>query len=131
MGAVAEMADRVMVMYAGRVIEHGTVEQVLSYPGHPYTQGLINCLPELGSSQRSTSASERVDLTEIDGVVPSIWELGSGCAFRDRCPHAMPRCAAEMPPMFALQSATNETAITRQHGAACWLRVEAAVESTL
>ena len=94
MGAVAEMADRVMVMYAGRVIEHGTTEQVLSQPGHPYTQGLIDCLPKLGSSRHA----ERQELTEIAGVVPSIWELGSGCAFRERCPHAMARCASEVPP---------------------------------
>ena len=108
MGTVAEMADRVMVMYAGRVIEQGTTEQVLSKPGHPYTQGLIECLPELGSSRHA----ERTELTEIAGVVPSIWELGSGCAFRERCPHAMARCASEVPPMIDAGEG---------HGAACWL----------
>ncbi|MEP6589492.1 MAG: oligopeptide/dipeptide ABC transporter ATP-binding protein, partial [Polaromonas sp.] len=113
---------------AGRVIEHGTTEQVLSHPGHPYTQGLIDCLPELGSSQKFVDPTEREELTEIDGVVPSIWELGSGCPFRERCPHAMPRCAVEMPPMFAVQSATNEAPGAHPHGAACWLHVEAAVE---
>ncbi|MCC7457146.1 MAG: ABC transporter ATP-binding protein [Nitrospira sp.] len=108
MGAVAEMADRVMVMYAGRVIEQGSVEQVLHTPRHPYTQGLIECLPELGSSQ----LDERPELIEIAGVVPSIWELGSGCAFRERCPHAMPRCAHEVPPMIGGGDG---------HAAACWL----------
>ncbi len=108
MGAVAEMADRVMVMYAGRVIEQGTTEQVLSRPSHPYTQGLIDCLPELGSSQRE----DRIALTEIPGMVPSIWELASGCAFRDRCPHAMARCAREVPPMLNAGDG---------HRAACWL----------
>ncbi len=108
MGVVAEMADRVMVMYAGRVIEQGTTEQVLSHPGHPYTQGLIKCLPELGSSRHV----ERTELTEIAGVVPSIWELSSGCAFRERCPYAMARCASEVPPIIEIGAG---------HGAACWL----------
>src|SRR2546427_2014713 len=58
MGAVAEMADRVMVMYAGRVIEQGRCEQVLSAPAHPYTRGLIACLPELGSSRSEEHTSE-------------------------------------------------------------------------
>ena len=111
MGAVSEMADRVMVMYAGRVIEQGTAEQVLRAPRHPYTLGLIECLPELGSSQRD----EPGDLAEIAGVVPSIWELGHGCAFRERCPHAMPRCATEVPPMLDVGAG---------HGAACWLLLE-------
>jgi peptide/nickel transport system ATP-binding protein len=117
MGAVAEMADRVMVMYAGRVIEQGTTAQVLGAPGHPYTRGLIDCLPELGSSQAAVSDSDRVELAEIAGVVPSIWELGSGCAFRERCPHAMPRCAQEVPPLFGLDGDGG-------HGAACWLHAE-------
>ncbi len=98
-------------MYAGRVIEQGTTAQVLESPGHPYTQGLIACLPELGSS----AGGSRVELAEISGVVPSIWELGAGCAFRERCPKAMPRCASEMPPMFEVGG----------HGTACWLQAEA------
>ena len=117
MGAVAEMADRVMVMYAGRVIEQGSVEQVLRAPSHPYTQGLIECLPELGSSQ----IDEAAELAEISGVVPSLWELGQGCAFRERCPYAMPRCASEVPPMFD---------VGHGHGAACWLRVDTQVSAT-
>ena len=110
MGAVAEMADRVIVMYAGRVIEQGSAEQVLSAPQHPYTRGLIACLPELGSSQRE----ERTDLPEIPGVVPSIWELGRGCAFRERCAQAIGRCAHEVPAM---------TDTGDGHSAACWLLV--------
>ncbi len=108
MGAVAEMADRVIVMYAGRVIEQGRTEQVLQAPAHPYTRGLIACLPELGSSL----APERVELPEIAGVVPSIWELDQGCAFRERCPHASARCAEAHPGMRELGE---------QHAAACWL----------
>jgi peptide/nickel transport system ATP-binding protein len=117
MGAVAEMADRVMVMYAGRVIEQGTTAQVLGRPGHPYTQGLIDCLPELGSSKVAATDGDRIELAEITGVVPSLWELGSGCAFRERCPHAMPRCAQEVPPLFGLDGDGG-------HGAACWLHAE-------
>ena len=117
MGVVAEMADRVMVMYAGRVIERGTAAQVLGAPGHPYTQGLIDCLPELGSSRHATTDGDRIELAEIPGVVPSIWELGSGCAFRERCPHAMARCALEVPPLFALDGGGG-------HGAACWLHAQ-------
>ncbi|MFZ3120038.1 MAG: ABC transporter ATP-binding protein [Variovorax sp.] len=113
MGAVAEMADRVIVMYAGRVIEQGTTDEVIADPQHPYTRGLIACLPELGSSQRG----ERVELQEIAGVVPSIWELGSGCAFRERCPHAHARCA-EVPPLVSAHGG--------QHAAACWLLEESA-----
>ncbi|QRF56331.1 ABC transporter ATP-binding protein [Variovorax paradoxus] len=124
MGAVAEMADRVMVMYAGRVIEQGSADQVLSAPGHPYTRGLIDCLPELGSSA-AFDDDTREDLAEIPGVVPSIWELGSGCAFRERCRHAMPRCAQEVPPMFALADDGDGTA---SHGAACWLHAEVLAE---
>ena len=116
MGAVAEMADRVMVMYAGRVIEQGTTAEVLGQPGHPYTQGLIDCLPELGSSADAATDGDRIELAEISGVVPSIWELGSGCAFRERCPHAMARCAEEVPPMFSMKGSG--------HGAACWLQAE-------
>lgn len=111
MGAVAEMADRVMVMYAGRVIEYGSTEQVLSRPSHPYTQGLIACLPKLGSSVYD----DRAELTEISGVVPSIWELGQGCAFRERCPRAEPQCAKEQPYMTELDVG---------HGVACWLMAE-------
>ena len=119
MGAVAEMADRVMVMYAGRVIEQGTAREVLGTPGHPYTQGLIDCLPELGSSLAEDDGQGPPALAEIAGVVPSLWELASGCAFRERCPRAMPRCASEAPPMFAVVDSLGD-----HHAAACWLLAE-------
>jgi oligopeptide/dipeptide ABC transporter ATP-binding protein len=91
----------------------GRCEQELSAPAHPYTRGLIACLPELGSSQ----AGGRTELPEIPGVVPSIRELGSGCAFRARCREAQPRCASEAPPLVALQEPS--------HGVACWLHAPA------
>ncbi len=125
MGAVAEMADRVIVMYAGRVIEQGTTDEVIADPQHPYTRGLIACLPELGSSQ----LDERVELQEIAGVVPSIWELGSGCAFRERCPHAHARCV-QVPPLFDAPDRPGGQA--GHHAAACWLLEEpAAVREAL
>lgn len=108
MGAVAEMADRVIVMYAGRVIEQGTSQQVLGQAAHPYTRGLIACLPELGSSL----VGGRTELPEITGVVPSLWELGQGCAFRERCQHAMPICSQAQPSMVDLGGG---------HFTACWL----------
>jgi len=120
MGAVSEMADRVIVMYAGRVIEQGTTAQVVGDPQHPYTRGLIACLPALGSSQ--TPLGGRDALPEIAGVVPSIWELGTGCAFRERCPHAHARCAVEVPPLIAAPDGSG-------HNAACWLLEEAALDA--
>ena len=119
MGAVAEMADRVMVMYAGRVIEQGAAADVLGSPGHPYTQGLIDCLPELGSSLVEDDGAGPRPLTEIAGVVPSLWELASGCAFRERCPRAMARCAIDVPPMFDVAASPGDG-----HAAACWLLAE-------
>lgn len=109
MGVVAEMADRVIVMYAGRVIEQGQVSDVLHDPKHPYTQGLIACLPELGASR---GEGERRPLAEIPGVVPSIWELGAGCAFAERCPSAIAKCRSTVPPLVTLSD---------RHRAACWL----------
>ena len=122
MGAVSEMADRVIVMYAGRVIEQGTTAEVIGDPQHPYTRGLIACLPELGSSQHEG----RPELVEINGVVPSIWELGRGCAFRERCPQAHARCL-KMPPLLAATDCATANASTMPHAAACWLLDEAPV----
>ncbi|SEK08805.1 ABC transporter ATP-binding protein [Achromobacter sp. NFACC18-2] len=112
MGAVSEMADRVVVMYGGRVVEQGSVGQILAHPRHPYTQGLIACLPELDREP----GDERPDLPEIPGVVPSVWERGLGCPFVDRCNHAMARCSREFPPMAVLDGG---------QGVSCWLYPEA------
>ncbi len=91
MGSIAEMADRVAVMYAGRIVEEGPVAEVLEQPLHPYTQGLIACSP----GRRHTAPGE--PLQEIPGTVPSLLERGSGCAFAARCTHAMPRCTKSLP----------------------------------
>jgi peptide/nickel transport system ATP-binding protein len=91
MGAVAEMTDRVAVMYAGRIVEEGSVEEVLEEPLHPYTQGLIACAP----GRRTAARGE--PLEEIPGTVPSLLERRGGCAFADRCKHVQPRCRELQP----------------------------------
>ena len=89
MGAISEMADRVAVMYAGRVIEEASADDVLDFPQHPYAKGLISCIPALGKSDDK--------LEEIPGVVPPLHLLGAGCAFVDRCAHRFERCQSEKP----------------------------------
>jgi oligopeptide/dipeptide ABC transporter ATP-binding protein len=108
MGAIAEMAHRAMVMYAGRKIEEAPVEQILTDPRHPYTRGLIACVPHMTRDPEP----EPPPLKEIPGVVPAMTSLGRGCPFAPRCEHADDRCRAEMP-------ATRS--IAEAHLAACWL----------
>ncbi len=108
MGAIAEMAQRVVVMYAGRIIEQADVTQILTDPQHPYTQGLIRCVPHLTQNP----SVERPPLLEIPGVVPALSQLGQGCAFAPRCQYADAKCRAEMPPSAAVDSG---------HEVACWL----------
>jgi peptide/nickel transport system ATP-binding protein len=88
MGAVAEMTDRVAVMYAGHIVESGAVAEVLREPLHPYTRGLIACAP----GARTALPGEFLE--EIPGTVPSLIERGAGCLFADRCKHVMPSAAA-------------------------------------
>ena len=93
MGAIAELADRVVVMYAGRVVESGSVRDVLSRPRHPYTKGLIACVPHL----EEEPGPVRKELLEIPGVVPALTDLGAGCAFAPRCGEVMPKCRQQKP----------------------------------
>ena len=116
MGAIAEMADRVVVMYAGRKVEDGGVEEILKKPAHPYTRGLLACRPQLQLG-RSTGRSA---LQEIPGVVPPLHLLGRGCAFAERCSQALPRCRADFPP---------EIAVRDGHLASCWLLGETKIEA--
>ncbi len=95
MGAISEMADRVAVMYAGRVIEEARADDVLDFPQHPYARGLISCIPALGKGEMAET------LAEIPGVVPPLHLLGSGCAFADRCSHRQGRCDSEQPRLIA------------------------------
>jgi oligopeptide/dipeptide ABC transporter ATP-binding protein len=103
-GVVAEMADDVIVMYTGKVVERGTVHQVLKAPKHPYTVGLLNSIPSIGEKGQR--------LNVIPGTVPSPLNLPKGCPFAPRCPHAMAVCREERPPLKELPDGSA----TR-----CWL----------
>jgi peptide/nickel transport system ATP-binding protein len=107
LGVVAEMAQRVVVMYAGRKVEEGPVETLFANPRHPYTRGLLDSIPKLGAASRGAGTR----LTEIAGTVPSLSESIVGCAFAPRCAYATVRCQNEYPPF--------EEKIPG-HGAACW-----------
>jgi oligopeptide/dipeptide ABC transporter ATP-binding protein len=91
MGVVAEMADRVAVMYAGRIVEHGTVREIFHRPQHPYTWGLLGSIARLDRPK-----PER--LNAIPGSPPSLTRLPTGCAFAERCAYRFDKCA-EVPPL--------------------------------
>ena len=91
LGVVADVADSVVVMYAGRGIESGAMKDVFGRPAHPYTEGLMNSIP------RSDVGVERLE--PIQGNPPDLLHVPSGCAFRTRCPYVIDRCAEEVPPM--------------------------------
>jgi peptide/nickel transport system ATP-binding protein len=94
LGVVAEMAERVVVMYAGRKVEEGAVREIFRQPLHPYTQGLLGAVPRLGSS---VGAQGRSRLVEIPGLVPSLRESIVGCAFAGRCPFVTDMCRSVAP----------------------------------
>ena len=103
MGVIAETADRVAVMYAGRLAEIGPVERVVKEPRHPYTRGLMGSVPVVGG---------RIErLTQIDGAMPRLGEIPAGCAFHPRCPEVMARCAEMRPATRPLEGSA----------VACWL----------
>jgi len=93
MGVVAEVAQRVVVMYAGQVVEEASVEDLFARPRHPYTRGLIRSIPQLGSS----ALAHKVRLEAIPGTVPKLIEPGAGCRFASRCGHARADCTAATP----------------------------------
>jgi peptide/nickel transport system ATP-binding protein len=99
MGVVAETAQRVVVMYAGRVIEEATVEQLFASPLHPYTQGLIRSIPRIDKD-----AGKRERLEAIAGVVPSLIEPPPGCRFAPRCKRAMPACTRAVPALRTIET---------------------------
>jgi peptide/nickel transport system ATP-binding protein len=107
LGVVAEMAQRVVVMYAGRKVEEAGVDELFARPRHPYTRGLMDSIPHLDESD----AGQRKRLAEIPGMVPSLKEEVPGCLFAPRCVHATARCRQEYPPLE--QKAPG-------HWAACW-----------
>jgi oligopeptide/dipeptide ABC transporter ATP-binding protein len=125
MGVVAENADRVIVMYAGRKVEEANVFDLFEGPKHPYTAGLLGSIPRRGrmvpagvSGEQSSPApspshgsSARLQLSEIKGMIPSPFALPPGCAFAPRCPHASTQCTHEYPPYEKKGEG---------HFAACW-----------
>ena len=108
LGVVAETADRVVVMYAGRVVEEAPVVELFERPRHPYTRGLLDAIPHLGLLQ-GENRPER--LREIPGIVPPLTHLPPGCRFAPRCPFATEKCVESYPPFE--EKATG-------HKAACW-----------
>jgi len=103
LGVVAEMADEVVVMYSGKVVERGDVRTIFGNPHHPYTKGLLSSIPRL---------DERVERLEvIKGTVPSPYNLPTGCLFKRRCPYRMPVC--EVAPPYQK--------IGEEHHSRCWL----------
>ena len=92
MGVVAEVAQRVVVMYAGKVVEEATVEELFANPRHPYTQGLIRSIPRI-----DLAATHKTRLEAIPGTVPKLIDPAEGCRFAGRCRHAMPACSMATP----------------------------------
>jgi peptide/nickel transport system ATP-binding protein len=113
LGVVAQTAQRVIVMYAGRKVEEADVETLFADPRHPYTRGLMASIPAVPSLQGNAD----VRLAEIPGTVPSLTRLPKGCAFAPRCSLAMTRCREEYPPL-------QEFGGGGSHLAACWRAVE-------
>jgi oligopeptide transport system ATP-binding protein len=105
LGVVAHFAQRVLVMYAGKIVEHGSVRDIFKRPAHPYTQALLGALPDPSAPAKRLEA--------IPGRVPSPALLPAGCAFTARCKHAFAPCPGQQPPDFQVGEA---------HSAACWLR---------
>jgi oligopeptide/dipeptide ABC transporter ATP-binding protein len=105
LGVVARYADRVNVMYAGKIIESGAAADIYRDPRHPYTIGLLHSVPRLDQPRRTR-------LEPIEGQPPDLWALPPGCSFRPRCKYAVEKCAREIPPRRAIAGA---------HDAACWV----------
>ena len=105
LGVVAKMADRIAVMYAGKIVEYGDARQVFYRPSHPYTWGLLGAMPNLIQDVKS-------ELYAIPGTPPDLYAPPKGCAFAARCPYAMEACLKEDPPEFACGQG---------HGSRCWL----------
>jgi oligopeptide/dipeptide ABC transporter ATP-binding protein len=111
LGVVAQMASRVVVMYAGQVVEEARVTDIFEQPFHPYTQGLLKSIPRL----RNLGGSRLRRLNEIPGTVPVLIEPISGCKFADRCPHVFERCHDHQPELLEIRDG---------HRARCWLQLQ-------
>ncbi|MEK6665684.1 MAG: ABC transporter ATP-binding protein [candidate division NC10 bacterium] len=105
LGVVARYADRVNVMYAGKIIERGTAREIYANPHHPYTLGLLRSVPRLDEPRKSK-------LNPIEGQPPDLMRLPEGCAFSPRCRYAVDRCTSDVPPLLPVGDG---------HDAACWV----------
>jgi oligopeptide/dipeptide ABC transporter ATP-binding protein len=109
LGVVAQMASRVVVMYAGQIVEEGVMTDIFDRSFHPYTRGLLKSMPRLGDRRRRQAQR----LHEIPGTVPSLTETAIGCKFADRCPHMFDVCRSQQPPLFEVGEGQR---------ARCWLK---------
>jgi len=109
LGVVAQMAARVVVMYAGQIVEEACVADIFDRPFHPYTQGLLKSIPRTGGRFRNRIRR----LSEIPGTVPPLTDIIVGCKFADRCPHAFDLCRERQPDLLQVQP---------DHRARCWLK---------
>lgn len=116
LGVVASVADRVAVMYAGEIVETGSVEEVFSKPSHPYTVGLHQAIP-------NPLKPDRKSIKPIPGSPPDLFSPPPGCAFAARCPSAMEVCVSFAPPAFAVER--KNTGNEAKRYAACWLHHQA------
>ncbi|HCY85050.1 MAG TPA: peptide ABC transporter ATP-binding protein [Desulfobacteraceae bacterium] len=114
LGVIAEMADQVVVMYAGRVVEAAPTKNLFSSPLHPYTKGLMASIPVLGERTKGQAKG----LTEIPGMIPSLYDLPKGCRFVNRCPHAFDRCKTQEPELSRADAG---------HDVRCWLHSQGEV----
>jgi len=105
LGVVARYADRVNVMYAGKIIESGSAAEIYGVPRHPYTIGLLHSVPRLDQPRKSK-------LEPIDGQPPDLWNLPPGCSFAPRCKFVIDKCAEEAPPLRQIENG---------HASACWV----------
>lgn len=99
LGVVADIADRIIVMYAGQIIEEGPVGRIFKNPLHPYTRGLMKCIPRVDEDQK--------ELTPIRGTVPSLWNVPSGCRFAPRCSNCRDVCRMEKPDLLRFSDASK------------------------
>jgi len=107
LGVIAQMVERVLVFYAGQIVERAQIDDLYENPKHPYTKGLINSIPRIGNKNRR--------LDTIQGMVPSPFEFPQGCRFHPRCEHVMDICKEKEPP---------EVDVGDRHSAKCWLHVD-------
>ena len=123
MGVIAETANRVAVMYAGRIAEIGSARQVIKNPLHPYTRGLMGSIPKIAPDNPAET-----QLTQIEGSMPRLHEIPPGCAFHPRCTERMPRCSLERPELQTLQ--TQAVGQQAEAQVACW-RYDASAETNV